>query len=1171
MQIRHLIHTAVILSAFSLQAFRLSAQQVVQPEISGTSLAASGTAAAKPPVVPVITSTTATAAAAASSDATANADEEVVQMGVFNVDSSKDQGYEAINTTSGSRINTPLRDTAASVQPFTQEFLDDVGANTIEDMLSYAGNVEAENEDSTNGFNNNNTRWAGNLDNRFRVRGMSANVSLDYTETGVPIDLYNVDRAEISSGANSILFGMGSQGGLLSLTSARANLQRNTLRVRNTFGTFIDPFDHAWQLYRLNLDYNVVLIPRTLAFRLLGVYQEGDMNRAWQKGSNNHVRRLNPTITIKPFKNTRIHLGYERGRQQNSTYRAWNAADGLTAWLLDGRPTIDGFPGSSFTSPSLTLTRPNGVGTYNVNVFRTIQPNAQDNYVLIDNNQTIYNFRQAYASNSMWPGNMALNRDQVRLPESLSSYNYNTVGPGGVRIMRFERWSATIEQDIGNYHFDLTYNHNKVVANSHAPDNIDGMLSADPNSYISAANWVDNSMNSVIPDPFTGRLYMESVWMQNFNNQTNDAIRLSVERSFNLGQYGRHRVIGLLEHSQNDIFTNTTKEILVDQNQRAIKNQNDPTGVQNTLTRRNYVDEGNFNTYYDGDWRVSAPTIVIGDKTYHSTYVTEGPDTATHTKRKIDSAMLTLQSYWFNDRLVTVFGGRVDQLVHHREETSQIRDPNDPRILNGSKTLNEWDLSGTWRTPRTIHPYTFSAGGVWHVTDRLSTFVNYSTNEAAPYVNRQTLPNGDIPDPATGRTLDYGVMFNIIDRINIRLTKYDTRQMNDARVTPGGTNNANNAALGSQNLFDMFDAMYFLYPTNYTGASPNVTIGDPYAGWINGTGPDMGPMLQSMYATTSPDPKNPDSFPFGAPPRYNAGTVSVISQGYEATVTANFSRAFTMLFNFSYTNRWRDNIFPEIFKYYNTNISKWLNMAKSHNPNSPYNDGQYWVTIPSTGQQPTATVDATADSTTQAYWLYAPRMGAVQGSDGLWRMPLYNYLIYQLYAPVDGTIPGEGNGFSSVRNGLNNQLALQSGALGSRPFKFRVTARYSIQSGWFRGASFGGSMRYSSYNLMANPTKELQEVTMPEGDPTTLLLDPSAYADSRVMIKGRSQFNISAFITYRMKMFSGRMNARFQLNVDNIFNNSLITVGQLNSYGAIRRVYIDNDPRRILFTTTFDF
>jgi len=1170
MQIRHLIRAALILSAFSLPAFRLSAQQVAQPEVA--QLAATGTVATTgtTAAIPVVTKP-----AAATTGTTANPDEEVVQMSVFNVDSSKDQGYEAINTTSGSRMNTPLKDTAASIQPFTQEFLDDVGVNTIEDMLSYAGNVEAENEDSTNGFNNNNTRWAGNLDNRFRVRGMSANVSLDYTETGVPIDLYNIDRAEISSGANSILFGMGSQGGLLTLTSARANLQRTTLRIKNAFGTFISP-DHPWNLYRLNLDYNVVLMPRTLAFRILGVYQEGDMNRSWQHGSNNHIRRLNPLITIKPFKNTRLHFGYERGRQQNSTYRAWNAADGLTAWLADGRPSIDGFPAGSFTSPQISLIRPNGIAFYNVNVFQgangadvgTGSIVNQDNYVLVDNDATIYNFRGAYKSNSMWPNNMAFNRNQVRLPPNLSSYYYNTVGPGGVRIMRFDRWNASIEQDVGNFHFDLTYNHNKVKGNSHAPVNIDGLLNGDPNTYISAAQWSDATMNSTVPDPYTGRLYMESVWMQNFNNQSNDVVRLTTETGFNLGAWGRHRVNLLLEHSENDIFTDTTEEILADDHQLAIKNQSDPTGTQNQLTRRTYVDEGNFNTYYDGDWRIPTPTLTIGDKTYHSAYVTTGPDAITHTKRKIDSAALTLQSYWFNDKLVTIFGGRYDNLVHHREETSQIRNPNDPRILDGSKILNEWDLSGTWRIPKTIHPYTFSAGAVWHVTDRFSTFVNYSTNESAPYVDRQTLPDGDLPDPAKGRTLDYGVMFDLLGdgRVNLRLTKYDTRQMNDARVTPAGTVNANNAALGSQNLFDMFDAMYFLTPTNYTGASPNPVVGNPNAGWVAGTGPGMGPMPQSMYAVTSPDPNNPDSFPFGAPPRYNAGTVSVISQGYEATLTANLTRAFTMIFNFSYTNRWRDNIFPEIFKYYNTMIPKWFAMI---NAAQAANHTTYMVTIPNTGQQPVL-VDGPAGS--QAYYLYYERLGAVQDPvTGLWQMPLLNYLRQQLYTPVDGTIPGEGTGFSSVRNGLNDQLDLQSGALGSRPFKFNVTARYAIQTGWLKGTSFGASMRYSSYNLMANPNKELQTYDMPPEGTTNLMLDPSAYADSKVMIKGNSLFNMSAFLAYRCKIFGGRWTARFQLNVDNIFNGDVVTVGQLNSYGAIRRIYTSETPRRILFTTTFDF
>src|SRR4051812_27275349 len=52
-----------------------------------------------------------------------------------------DIGYQAGNTTSGSRLNASLKDTAASISVFTPEFLSDIAANNISEMLAYATNV----------------------------------------------------------------------------------------------------------------------------------------------------------------------------------------------------------------------------------------------------------------------------------------------------------------------------------------------------------------------------------------------------------------------------------------------------------------------------------------------------------------------------------------------------------------------------------------------------------------------------------------------------------------------------------------------------------------------------------------------------------------------------------------------------------------------------------------------------------------------------------------------------------------------------------------------------------------------------------------------------------------------------------------------------------------------
>ena len=65
----------------------------------------------------------------------------VTVLSPFEVTGEKDVGYQAGNTTSGSRLNSSLKDTAAAVMVFTPEFLSDFGATSLADLIGYAPNM----------------------------------------------------------------------------------------------------------------------------------------------------------------------------------------------------------------------------------------------------------------------------------------------------------------------------------------------------------------------------------------------------------------------------------------------------------------------------------------------------------------------------------------------------------------------------------------------------------------------------------------------------------------------------------------------------------------------------------------------------------------------------------------------------------------------------------------------------------------------------------------------------------------------------------------------------------------------------------------------------------------------------------------------------------------------
>jgi outer membrane receptor for ferric coprogen and ferric-rhodotorulic acid len=86
---------------------------------------------------------------------------EAIELSPFVVSDNQDTGYLASNTLAGSRLNTPLRDTAASISVLTSEFLSDVGAFDISEAMRYAVNVEYQVDDNRATTPNGNESVAG--------------------------------------------------------------------------------------------------------------------------------------------------------------------------------------------------------------------------------------------------------------------------------------------------------------------------------------------------------------------------------------------------------------------------------------------------------------------------------------------------------------------------------------------------------------------------------------------------------------------------------------------------------------------------------------------------------------------------------------------------------------------------------------------------------------------------------------------------------------------------------------------------------------------------------------------------------------------------------------------------------------------------------------------------
>ncbi len=766
----------------------------------------------------------------------------VIELSPFEVRADNDVGYQAANTTSGSRLNSRLRDTPAAVSAFTPEFLADIAATNLEEMLAHATNLEIDVEDANAGFNNPQGRGADGNDYQFRMRGSPAGASRDFVESSVPVDLYNVERAEMASGPNSILFGLGQAGGLVSLSGKKAHLQRARTTLKSLLG--------SWHFERYEADHNQVLVPKKIALRLLGLYQN---NQGWRYWDFNDQARWTAALAYQPFKYTTVHASYEKGHMDNNLTLGWNGSDQISAWQEGGRPIIDG------------TAAPAGTSRFSAT------------------NQRFTFSQQSAGVNNLKGEFQSTGRSGVEtlLPASVSPYNFNLTGPGGVRHQTFQTRQLTVQQRLlFGLNLELAYFRNRTDVEANGMAVGGGNLRADPNLTLPRPDGTAGTA----PNPFAGQIYFESIWFKDRILTDNEIFRASAawEGGSSTRWYGRHRVAGLVEQSRQDRLRRWRDEILVDDNNVPIANAAIAENAQNQLTRRNYARAGDYQTYYASDPSIPVPPFTLNGKIYHTTYASR-VRANTHSLKDITSFMLASQSFWLQDRLVTTLGARRDEIIFRNAGEARILDPNDPRVRAQAVALGEWYFDGT-TTRYSYRPTTFTAGGVLHATKRLSVFANLSRNNGQPRFDRTVLPKGDVPEPTEGRGRDFGFMLDVLgeDRLFVRTTWYQTEQLKDSPILPGSN------ALGVDNLSTMLGALLS-------------------AGKISPADYDR----QAISWTSA--------------------SIDILTKGLEIEVVANPTKNLTLRASYSHSERQRQNFFSEVFQFFDARIPNWRRLL-ANNP-----------------------------------------------------------------------------------------------------------------------------------------------------------------------------------------------------------------------------------------------
>lgn len=229
-------------------------------------------------------------------------DDEIFELSPFTVESSDDSGYRASNTLAGGRLKTQLKDIGSSVEVVTKDFLNDIGATDIQEILQYTtsgevggeqGNFVGSSSNATNG-DINNTGARRNPSGNTRIRGIgSPDRVRNYYKTIIPLDSYNVERIDINRGSNSLLFGLGSPAGLVNSGLARANFKDSN---KVTLGVGSGGDDPS---LRASIDLNRVLVDDVLAVRVMGLKND---KKYRQNPTYKDDERYFGAFTFKPFK-----------------------------------------------------------------------------------------------------------------------------------------------------------------------------------------------------------------------------------------------------------------------------------------------------------------------------------------------------------------------------------------------------------------------------------------------------------------------------------------------------------------------------------------------------------------------------------------------------------------------------------------------------------------------------------------------------------------------------------------------------------------------------------------------------------------------------------------------------------------------------------------------------
>jgi len=261
-----------------------------------------------------------------------------IQLDTLNVETDYLTGpFVATDTSTGMKMDVPLREVPQSVSVVTRQQMDDRGVQSLSDAIDYSAGVSA----SPYGQD---TRFE-----QFVIRGFDENLLGIYRDgmrlptagfAGFRQEPYGLQRVDILRGPTSTLYGLNNPGGLVNLVSKLPVVGAQFGEIWGSYGSF--------DTTQLGFDINGAGLDGTnITYRLTGLVREGDTQVDYV--SNDRIY-LAPTLTWTPNTDTTftVFANYQQDRT-GDTYQLLPAQGTLYPSLNGSIPPSRflGVPGQS--------------------------------------------------------------------------------------------------------------------------------------------------------------------------------------------------------------------------------------------------------------------------------------------------------------------------------------------------------------------------------------------------------------------------------------------------------------------------------------------------------------------------------------------------------------------------------------------------------------------------------------------------------------------------------------------------------------------------------------------------------------------------------------------------------------------------------------------------------